>query len=126
MANPSPNQFQKSARLRAAPEFQAVFKSGLKVSGAFFRLYFLPNQNNAARLGLAVPKKAVPLSVTRNRVKRICREVFRQQANLPCGDFVLVAQSRAKTANNLAIKTELLRLLAEFSSASPINQAQST
>lgn len=124
MANPSPNQFQKSARLRAAPEFQAVFKSGLKVSGAFFRLYFLHHENSAPRLGLAVPKKAVPLSVTRNRVKRVCREVFRQQHNLPSGDFVLVAQSRAKTANNLAMKTELLRLLAEFSSASPIKQAQ--
>jgi ribonuclease P protein component len=125
MANPSPNQFQKSARLRAAPEFQAVFKSGLKVSGAFFRVYFLSSENNTSRLGMAVPKKALPLSVMRNRVKRICREAFRQQSNLPCGDFVVVAQSRAKTANNLALKTELLRLLAEFSKACPIKQAQS-
>ena len=115
MANPLPNDFKKKARLRAAPEFQAVFKNGLKVSGAFFRLYFLQNDSLHPRLGMAVPKKAVPQSVQRNRLKRICREVFRQHNTLCAGDYVLVAQASAKTAENAELKDELLRLMNRFS-----------
>ena len=119
MANPSPNDFTKEARLRAAPEFQAVFKNGLKVSGAFFRLYFIQNDLMRPRLGMAVPKKALPLSVQRNRVKRICRDVFRQNNELLAGDYVLVAQAGAKTAENAALKMELLRLMSRFSQQKP-------
>jgi ribonuclease P protein component len=119
MANPLPNDFTKTARLRAAPEFQAVFKSGVKLSGAFFRLYYLKNELSIARLGMAVPKKAVPLSVQRNRLKRICREVFRQHGALLPGDYVLVAQTRAKTAENMLIKAELLQLMNRFSEQNP-------
>ena len=115
MANPLPNDFKKKARLRAAPEFQAVFKNGLKVSGAFFRLYFLHNDETLTCLGMAVPKKAVPQSVQRNRVKRLCREVFRQTHTLVAGDYVLVAQASAKTADNTELKDELLKLLSRFS-----------
>jgi len=111
MADPSPQPFPKSARLRAAPEFQAVFKMGLKHSGVFFRLHFRPVAGAGARLGMAVPKKAVPLSAERNRIKRVCRESFRQ-AVLPPGDYVLVAQRRANTADNPALRAELARLFA--------------
>jgi ribonuclease P protein component len=114
MADPSPKPFPKSTRLRAAPEFQAVFKTGLKHSGVFFRLYFLPG-SAPARLGLAVPKKAVPLSVTRNRLKRLCRETFRGAPKTP-GDYVLVAQSRARDATNPAVRAELNRLFSVITS----------
>jgi ribonuclease P protein component len=108
MADPSPQPFPKSARLRAAPEFQAVFKTGLKHSGVFFRLHFLPG-SASARLGLAVPKKAVPLSVTRNRLKRLCREAFRGTIKTP-GDYVLVAYTRAREATNAEVRADLGRL----------------
>ena len=41
MIGSSTHSYPKSARLRAAPEFQAAFQSGLKHSGVFFRLHFL-------------------------------------------------------------------------------------
>jgi ribonuclease P protein component len=119
VANPLPNDFKKEARLRAAPEFQAVFKNGLKVPGVFFRLYFLQNDITRPRLGMAVPKKAIPQSVQRNRLKRICREVFRQNDNLAAGDYVLVAQARAKTADNTMLRDELHQLLRRFSQQNP-------
>lgn len=119
MANPLPNDFKKIARLRAAPEYQAVFKNGVKLSGAFFRLYYLKKEATHARLGMAVPKKVVPISVQRNRLKRICREIFRQHQALLPGDYVLVAQARAKTAENMLIKTELLQLMDRFSEQKP-------
>jgi ribonuclease P protein component len=117
MGNPLPASFEKSARLRAAPEFQAVFQQGLKSSGVFFRVYFLAKSPaKGARLGLAVPKKAVPLAHTRNRLKRLCREYFRQHRSKPSGDYVLVAQSRARSADNRAVSDELHRL---FSAINP-------
>ena len=118
MADPSPQPFPKSARLRAAPEFQAVFKTGLKTSGVFFRLYFLYG-DASARLGLAVPKKAVPLSVSRNRLKRLCRESFRSAGKVP-GDYVLVAQARARDAGNEAVRAELERLFSAIAERAPL------
>jgi len=111
MIGSSTHSYPKSARLRAAPEFQAAFQDGLKHSGVFFRLHFRPVAGAGARLGMAVPKKAVPLSAERNRIKRVCRESFRQ-AVLPPGDYVLVAQRRANTADNPALRAELARLFA--------------
>ena len=118
MADPSPQPFPKSARLRAAPEFQAVFKTGLKHSSVFFRLYFLPG-STPARLGLAVPKKAVPLSVSRNRLKRVCRESFRYCPKVP-GDYVLVAQHRARDAGNAVVRAELERLFSAIATRAPL------
>jgi len=118
MADPSPQPFPKSARLRAAPEFQAVFKTGLKHSGVFFRLYFLSSAT-PARLGLAVPKKAVPLSVSRNRLKRLCRESFRSSPKVP-GDYVLVAQPSARDAGNAAVRAELEQLFSSITAPAPL------
>jgi ribonuclease P protein component len=112
MVTPSPKNYPKSARLRATPEFQAVFKNGFKCSGVFFRLYFLSRQTvDRSRLGLAVPKKMAPLAVARNRIKRICRETFRQHTPVYRGDFVLVAQRQAKTATVSQLREELQQLL---------------
>lgn len=111
VVSPLPGHFEKSARLRAAPEFQAVFQQGLKISGVFFRLYFLAQPAlPCPRLGLAVPKKAVAQAHQRNRIKRVSREYFRQAAQKPSGDYVLVAQHRAGPADNAALRAELQAL----------------
>jgi ribonuclease P protein component len=116
MVKPSPQRFPKTARLRAAPEFQAVFKNGLKHSGVFFRLYYLADPAlTQSKLGLAVPKKMAPLAVTRNRIKRVCRETFRQWQASAKGDLVLVAQAKAKTASNIQLRAELKALLLQIS-----------
>ena len=114
MADSTPKHFPKTARLRAAPEFQSVFKNGLKHSGVFFRLYFLANPQLCPRLGLAVPKKAVPLSVRRNLIKRLSREYFRQQSDLQPGDYVLVAQAAAKKADSPQLQAALVDVFVPF------------
>ncbi len=91
-----------------------MFENGVRTAGAFFRLHFLVNSGAPkARLGLAIPKKAVPLSVARNRIKRVCREQFRQTGVLAIGDYVLVAQRKAATAENAALRQEIERLFSE-------------
>ncbi len=87
-----------------------MFENGVRTAGVFFRLHFLVNcKASKARLGLAIPKKAVPLSVARNRIKRVCREQFRQEG-LANGDYVLVAQRKAAGAENAALRQEIERL----------------
>lgn len=111
MADPSPAPFPPSRRLLDASAFQAVFRDGRRSPGAFLRLHFLASGTSAApRLGLAVPKKAVPLSVERNRIKRQCRECFRQRRDLPPGDYVLVAQPGAGGLDNAALRCAIDQL----------------
>ncbi|MEY4643003.1 MAG: ribonuclease protein component [Pseudomonadota bacterium] len=43
-----------------------------------------PNEHGAARLGLVMSRKNVGCAVSRNRIKRLCREAFRMRAR----DFV--------------------------------------
>ncbi len=62
-----------------------------------------PNQQDQqiARLGLAIAKKQLRRSVDRNRIKRIVREHFRLKVSNECGlDFVVMARSSAKDYSN--------------------------
>ncbi len=84
-------------RLSRSRDFDAVYRQGRSVSTRFLVLYwFSRNEEDDAegpRLGLAVPK-AVGTAVTRNRIKRRLREVFRaRSAELPReNDYVLVGR----------------------------------
>ena len=51
-------------------------------------LYVRPNGLGHARLGVVVAKKLAPRALTRNMVKRITRELFRQTA-LPAVDCIV-------------------------------------
>lgn len=125
MAAPSPAHFPRSRRLLEASGFQAVFRSGQRRPGAFFRLHVLiPNTAAQPRLGLAVPKKAVPRAFDRNRIKRQCREYFRQSQGLPPGDYVLVAQPAAAAASNAALREALQRLFSGLCGQASGNPAQ--
>lgn len=85
--------FQKENRLLKSEDFGFVFKKPLKVTGESFDLYVRPNKLSLARLGLAVPKKAVKHAVSRNRIKRVLREYFRaEQASLQGFDVVVVVK----------------------------------
>lgn len=43
-----------------------------------FKIFFVRNYLNNARLGIIASKKSLPNAVDRNRVKRIIREAFRR------------------------------------------------
>lgn len=83
--------FPKSARLANAKEFKRVFEKPRKINAGGFSLYVRENSLSYARLGLAVPKKAVKLAVGRNRIKRLVRESFRQRDSLGAVDIVFLA-----------------------------------
>jgi ribonuclease P protein component len=81
-------------RLSRSRDFDAVYRHGRSASTRFLVLYWFPREagEGASRLGIAVPRKAGG-AVTRNRLKRRLREVWRQLP--PQGaarDFVLLAR----------------------------------
>jgi ribonuclease P protein component len=70
---------QRRNRLSRSRDFDAVYRHGRSVSTRFLVLYQFDREDSddEARLGIAVPKK-IGGAVTRNRIKRRLREVWRE------------------------------------------------
>jgi ribonuclease P protein component len=88
---------QRRNRLSRSRDFDAVYRHGRSVSTRFFVLYRFDREDESdgeARLGIAVPKK-IGGAVTRNRIKRRLREVWRELLpDVPRGaDFVLLVRA---------------------------------
>ena len=103
-------------------EFKIVFEQGRKFPSKHLILYVLPNRLDHSRLGLAVSKK-VGNAVTRNRVKRRLREVFRKLfAEHPlCHDIVVVARSTAPEAEFLVLDRSIRRAVAGLNHEETVN-----
>jgi ribonuclease P protein component len=96
---------QRRNRLSRSRDFDAVYRHGRSVSTRFLVLYRFDREEGTdgeARLGIAVPKR-IGSAVTRNRIKRRLREVWRELLpDVPAGaDYVLLVRaSLADTAEN--------------------------
>lgn len=87
---------ERRHRLSRSRDFEAVYRKGRSTSSRFLVLYWFERESCSGgeppRLGIAVPKQ-VGGAVTRNRLKRQLREIWRDHAALPEGkDYVLIAR----------------------------------
>ena len=89
-------------RLSRSAEFERVYRQGRSKGNRFLVLYAFPREDDAnddagPRLGLSVSRR-VGGAVERNRVKRVLREAFWEEAErLPSGsDYVVVARPDAR------------------------------
>lgn len=93
-------RLQKRARLLKAAEFNRVFDKSVRSSDRYFTVLARPNTLTHPRLGLAISKRKAKLAVQRNRLKRIVREYFRQNAHDFNADLVVMAGQHSIDASN--------------------------
>lgn len=93
-------------------EFDAVFRTGLRIQGELVRLLLLRNTAQGLRVGYAVGKRQGKAHV-RNRGRRILREAFRRLAPWITEDATLVLslKDRALDAKATEIYRDLAALL---------------
>ena len=77
-----------------------------------FVLFARLNQLTHARLGIVVAKRFAPRAVTRNTVKRVCREVFRCM-QMPAFDCIIHMTSAVNARKGPATSSRLKRILRE-------------
>lgn len=115
-----PLVFRARQRLRTAPEFERVYRQGIRAGDALFGISALKNDHGYARLGLSIGAKAVGNAVRRNRLRRVLREQFRQnQHTLPAIDIVITARPGARAAASDAVTESIVRLLGQIRSRCP-------
>lgn len=112
MISTAHQRFPRCARIRTSAEYQAVFSEGSRVSGTYFRLHLAQGEAfDKPRLGIAVSKRVDKSAVTRNRIKRVCRDYFRQhQKNYRAAEYVLIAKPDAAKAVAINWRTDLEKL----------------
>jgi ribonuclease P protein component len=104
---------KKKFSIKKNEEFSDVFKKGKSVANRQFVLYVLHKEEQSHfRVGLSVSKK-IGNAVTRNRIKRLIREVFHQyEKNLPeKKDFVVIARKPTVEMDFHEVRKSLLHVM---------------
>ena len=91
-------RFSGHHKLKKAADFSSVFKeASVRQSGDCILLLGKLSHHPINRLGMVIAKKNIPRAVDRNKIKRVMREVFRNQSSFPidtCLDIVLLVRGR--------------------------------
>jgi len=99
--------------LTGAGAFETVFRRGLRRDGDYVQLISVTAAHACGRAGFVIGRKALPLAVDRNRVRRMLRVVLRQAQPAIAGLDVIVRLKRgAPRAEFPLIVAEAARLLA--------------
>jgi ribonuclease P protein component len=114
--SPGNLNFPKKLKLIKTDDFSSVFSFRKRVSGHFLAVHYQYNQFGWPRLGLIVSKKTARLSVDRNYMRRVLRELFRtNQHRLKSVDLVIRTQRFFGPADYPAIAQEFTKLITKLS-----------
>lgn len=90
--------FPKAARLLRPGDYAKVFDDvQVRIPDKHFLILATPNSLGHARIGLIFSKRNLKLAVQRNRIKRLVRESFRLNTNLPAMDIVVLGRQGLAT-----------------------------
>ena len=111
----------RTARLLERSGYEAVLAGKPLVVRRHFSIFVHANALSRSRIGIIVGKKVAPRAVDRNRIKRLAREIFRQERwRLGSNDLVVLARRCPQRGNWELARAELAAVLAQFAQrASP-------
>jgi ribonuclease P protein component len=104
-------KFPSELRLLKTDDFSSVFNFRKRISATTLVIHYRNNPQAHARLGLVVSKKVAKLSVDRNYMRRVLRELFRRnKLNLANLDLVIRPQRPfgRKNYNEIAQEFDML------------------
>lgn len=102
-------RFTKEQRLLTPAAFREVFDAPeRKLHQSHLMAFIRSNTLDQPRVGMAITKRKVPNAVSRNLVKRLIRENFRNQAfNLENKDIVFIVKNSIKDISNKELKKQI-------------------
>jgi len=105
-------RFPRDARLVHRGDFDAVYRTGKRMSSSHFTAFVRANELPQSRFGFSI-KKALGGAVVRNRMRRRLREMVRcRRREIPAGwDIVIHPKSALATVDFGTLVEELVRLL---------------
>lgn len=101
--------FSRDDRLRKRRDFEECYASGIRVSGRHLQVFLLAG-GGGFKMGLSVPRR-VGMAVTRNRVRRRLREIFRRHRSILSGQgghLVVNVRKSAATATFADLSEDLI------------------
>jgi ribonuclease P protein component len=103
-----PEGLSRRHRFTRRGAFGPVLQERRKLRGRFAVLHLSPKVVAGSRLGLALPRRYIPSSVERNRLKRLVREAFRRHALKAASlDCVITLRGRLEAAQRAAAVEEI-------------------
>ena len=112
---------RKLVMLRKTDEFSSVFSFRKRFSSKFLVLHYKPSIDTHVRIGFIVAKKTVKLAVDRNYMRRVLRELCRQElhvlsaVNTAGVDVVIQVKTPFKNAEFFQLKQQLAGLFVKIS-----------
>jgi ribonuclease P protein component len=102
--------FRPHEHIRRRSDFERIYKQGTRVNGRHATFFVLRNDRDHARLGIAATKK-LGGAVTRNRAKRLIREVFRRNKIAQGLDIVVIPKRELLDASLTILEADYRNLL---------------
>jgi len=100
--------FPKELKIRKTSQYEEIFGSSKRLRSRHFDILYVQNSLGYSRTGLVVGKKNVRSAVKRNKIKRLIREVFRNNKSLfDSLDVIFLAKKGSDTLDYSNVKREI-------------------